>query len=174
MRQISKKKSCAPALHSDGKLRLSCPCAAVHSNYDTGVYSLPAHLTHVTLSRWCRTNAVCLISLSAAMLIVLMLRVYVEMKFTIWTGKESMSTSLYTATVLIPSFFAVRITRHAISPLCFPSWIHFTSHGMRTYLFAIRILSKWGLLVVDDTSDRAKPTDVSTACQTRRKTNRNN
>ena len=33
------------------------------------------------------------------------------------TCNASASTLLYTATVLIPSFLAVRMTRHAISPL---------------------------------------------------------
>ena len=36
---------------------------------------------------------------------------------TIFTCCEFRSASLKTATVLMPSFFAVRITRHAISPL---------------------------------------------------------
>jgi hypothetical protein len=39
------------------------------------------------------------------------------MELTSWTCKESLSTSLNTATVLIPSFLAVRMTRQAISPL---------------------------------------------------------
>jgi hypothetical protein len=41
----------------------------------------------------------------------------IQQRLTIFTWSESASTWLYTATVRIPSFFAVRMTRQAISPL---------------------------------------------------------
>jgi len=58
---------------------------------------------------------------------------------TIETCIQSLSASEYTATVLTPNFFAVRMIRHAISPLT----VSVLFSGL-SYLLAMRILSKRG------------------------------
>lgn len=70
---------------------------------------------------------------------------------TICTCKESLSASLYTATVLIPSFFAVRITRHAISPLVsiqmsralHHKWTHHTCSRPGSYQSGVSGKGRW-------------------------------
>jgi hypothetical protein len=66
-----------------------------------------------------------------------------QIEHTIFTCNASRSTSLYTATVFTPSFRAVRMTRHAISPLLAVRSVEPTimSH---VYLLAINILLKRG------------------------------
>lgn len=67
-----------------------------------------------------------------------------KVKLTIWTCKESASMLLYTATVLIPNFLAVRITRHAISPLCYDSTA-FVEHCLGNIPIRNQYLVKVGL-----------------------------
>lgn len=61
------------------------------------------------------------------------------------TCRASLSASLYTATVLIPNFFAVRVTRQAISPLGRKFLQEHSNSFKHAYRFAIKTLLKCGL-----------------------------
>lgn len=67
-------------------------------------------------------------------------------KRTSFTCRAPASASLYTATLRIPSFLAVRMTRQAISPLPYIDYIHSKLWTHTTDLFAMSILSKCGFL----------------------------
>ena len=69
--------------------------------------------TEITLAGRCRSNAVCLIGLWVD---PLSNGTRVQNELTIVTCLALRSASLYTATVLMPSLFAVENTRQAISP----------------------------------------------------------
>src|SRR6266404_7252733 len=102
----------APVPHSDGTPRRSCLSLAAKVVSKQGDQLLH---THVALRRWSEAYTESLVCLKAGFVGRALQNIIDYL--TIFTCRESASTSLYTATVRIPSFFAVRMTRHAISPL---------------------------------------------------------